>query len=85
MSAEALEAPGSPSELYLASSPAEVEQARPYMTGDVFDGITIPGLSPESEGLGIVLTHPCSMRADGVRPQRRSVVRRAMRHHLAYG
>lgn len=37
------------------------------MTGDVFDGIAIPGLPPESEGLGIVLTHPCSMRADGVR------------------
>lgn len=67
MSAEALEAPGSPSDLYLASSAAEVEQARPFMTGDVFDGITIPGSSPESEGLGIVLTHPCSMRADGVR------------------
>ena len=67
MSAEALEAPGSPSDLYIASSPAEVEQARPFMTGDVFDGIAIPGLPPESEGLGIVLTHPCSMRADGVR------------------
>ena len=67
MSAEALEAPGSPSDLYIASSHAEVEQARPFMTGDVFDGVIIPGLSPESEGLGIVLTHPCSMRADGVR------------------
>lgn len=37
------------------------------MTGDVFEGISIPGLPGESEGLGIVLTHPCSMRADGVR------------------
>ena len=67
MSAEALETPGSPSDLYLASSPAEVEQARPFMTGDVFGGITIPGTTPHSEGLGIVLTHPCSMRAEGVR------------------
>ncbi len=67
MSDEALEAPNSPPDLYLASSPEEVEQARPFITGDVFDGITIPGLSAKSEGLGIVLTHPCSMRADGVR------------------
>lgn len=68
---ETLEIPGSPSDLYLASSPAEVEQARPFMTGDVFRGIAIPGTTSdttsEGEGLGIVLTHPCSMRADGVR------------------
>ena len=67
LSNEALEAPNSPSDLYLASSPEEVEQACPFMTGDVFEGISIPGLPVESEGLGIVLTHPCSMRADGVR------------------
>lgn len=68
---EALESPGSPSDLYLASSPAEVEQARPFMTGDVFRGVTIPGATPDTapddEGLGIVLTHPCSMRVDGLR------------------
>lgn len=71
MADEALEAPGSPSDLYLASSPAEVEQARPFMTGDVFREIAIPGVTPDTalrgDGLGIVLTHPCSMRADGVR------------------
>ena len=71
MADETLEAPGSPPDLYLASSPAEVEQARPFMTGDVFRRITIPGLTPDTapdgEELGIVLTHPCSMRADGVR------------------
>ena len=62
LSAEALETPGSPSDLYLASSPAEVERARPFMTGDVFGGITIPGTTPHSEGLGIVLTHPATER-----------------------
>lgn len=35
------------------------------MTGDVFGEITIPGL-PE-RGAALVLTHPCSMRVDGVR------------------
>ena len=34
------------------------------MTGDVFDGISIPGI--EGTGLAIILTHPCSMRVDGV-------------------
>ena len=35
------------------------------MTGDVFTQITVPGL--DGTGLAIVLTHPCSMRVDGVR------------------
>jgi len=68
---EALEAPGSPLDLYLASSPAEVDQARLFMTGDVFGEVTIPGVTPDTAPdnarLGIVLTHPCSMRVDGVR------------------
>jgi len=59
-----LESPSSPDDLYLASTPDEVEPARPFLTGDVFDGIEIPGLT--SSGLAVVLTHPCSMRIDGV-------------------
>lgn len=66
MSAEALEDPGSPSNLYLASRPEEVESARPFMTGDVFRNISIPGVDFSSDDFAIVLTHPCSMRADGV-------------------
>lgn len=64
MTDDALEAPGSAEDLYLASTPDEVQPARPILTGDVFDAIEIPGTS--SVGLAIVLTHPCSMRRDGV-------------------
>ena len=34
------------------------------MTGDVFSDVAVPGL--DDAGLAIVLTHPCSMRVDGV-------------------
>ena len=34
------------------------------MTGDVFTDVAVPGL--DGTGLAIVLTHPCSMRVDGV-------------------
>ena len=34
------------------------------MTGDVFADVALPGL--DGSGLAIVLTHPCSMRVDGV-------------------
>ena len=65
MPEDALERPDAAEHLYLAASQDEVPTARPFMTGDVFDSIAVPGLS--SAGLAIVLTHPCSMRADGVR------------------
>lgn len=44
--------PSLPDDLYLASTPDEVEPARPFLTGDIFDGIEIPGLA--SAGLAIV-------------------------------
>ncbi len=64
MTDDALEAPASAEDLYLASAPDDVEPARPILTGDVFNAIEIPGTP--SVGLAIVLTHPCSMRRDGV-------------------
>ena len=64
MSQEELECPVTASDLYLAASSDEVEIARPFLTGDVFSGVLVPGL--ESSGLAIVLTHPCSMRVNGV-------------------
>ena len=65
MTQEFLESPTSIDELYLAKSPDEVAGARPYITGDIFRDIPIPGF--EGTGYGIVLTHPCSMRSDGVK------------------
>lgn len=65
MSGHTLECPDAAEHLYLAASQDEVPTARPFMTGDVFTSIAVPGL--DSTGLAIVLTHPCSMRADGVR------------------
>lgn len=64
MTNDSLEYPESTTDLYLASCAEEVELHRPILTGDVFDTISIPGL--QGEGLAIVLTHPCSMRRDGV-------------------
>jgi len=61
---DAPESPGSAADLYLAAAPDEVELARPIFTRDVFNQIEIPGTL--STGLAIVLTHPCSMRKDGV-------------------
>lgn len=43
----------------------EVVATRPLLTGDVLSGIEIPGLG-DRPGLAILLTHPCSMRTDGV-------------------
>lgn len=59
-----LECPDASEDLYLAVTRDEIEPARPVLTGDVFEGIAIPGVG--DVGLGIVLTHPCSMRSDGV-------------------
>ena len=64
MTQEGLEYPSSLDEIYLARSPSEVERARPFLTGDVFRDITIPGV--DNTGQGIIITHPCSMRSDGV-------------------
>lgn len=64
MSQDALECPDAAEHLYLATSPEEVPIARPLMTGDIFTDMAVPGL--DGTGLAIVLTHPCSMRVDGV-------------------
>ena len=74
MSQEELECPATASELYLAASPDEVEAARPFLTGDVFSGVLVPGL--ECSGLAIVLTHACSMRVDGVDLAKRMLMAR---------
>lgn len=44
---------------------AEVSEYRPVMTGDVFAEVDLPLEQPWS-GLVAVVTHPCSMRRDGV-------------------
>lgn len=54
-----LEAPHSAEELYLARG-EEVSEARPLLTGDVLEGVHIPGL--EGSGHALILEHPCSMR-----------------------
>lgn len=59
-----LEYPSSVEDLYLASSREEVERSRPVLTGDVFEGVTIPGV--DERDYALILTHPCSMRKDGV-------------------
>ena len=64
MSGDPLECPDAAEHLYLAASPDELPTARPLLTGDVFANVALPGL--DGAGLAIVLTHPCSMRVDGV-------------------
>lgn len=59
-----LDKPDHADDLYLARVD-EVLPHRPLMTGDVFEGLTIPGVADEP-GLGMLMTHPCSMRTDGV-------------------
>jgi len=59
-----LECPDAAEDLYLAATRDEVETSRPVLTGDVFEDVAIPSI--DGTGLGIVLTHPCSMRTDGV-------------------
>lgn len=58
--ADDLDKPETDDDLYLARG-EEVPPARPLMTGDVFAGITIPGVSDEPAA-GMAVTHPCSMR-----------------------
>ena len=64
MAGGSLEYPDAAEHLYLAASPDEVPVARPLMTGDIFPDTSVPGL--DGTGLAVVLTHPCSMRVDGV-------------------
>lgn len=59
-----LEHPPTPDALYVASNPEDVEPNRPILTGDVFEDVLIPGV--DDSGMAIVITHPCSMRRDGV-------------------
>lgn len=56
---ELLDTPGDEDALYLDRG-QPVDSMRPVMTGDVFDGPTIPGCS--AHALVIVLSHPCSLR-----------------------
>ncbi|HVV36958.1 MAG TPA: hypothetical protein VHC63_10185 [Acidimicrobiales bacterium] len=67
---ELLAAPSSDEQIYLARG-ADVPTTRPRMTGDVLKGISPAGLSAEYV---IVLTHPCSMRSNGVDLAERIVV-----------
>ncbi|HXG40090.1 MAG TPA: hypothetical protein VNJ28_04030 [Candidatus Limnocylindrales bacterium] len=55
-----LDRPSSADELYLARGD-EVEPYRPILTGDVFEGIVVPGTDADA-GLAMVVAHPCSMR-----------------------
>ena len=55
-----LDRPNSIDELYLYRGD-EVVDYRPLMQGDIFEQIEIPGLD-DGASLGIILTHPCSMR-----------------------
>ena len=64
MTDDTLEFPQSSDELYLAAAPTDVEPSRPLLTGDVFADIQVPGF--DESGPAIILTHPCSMRVDGV-------------------
>lgn len=60
----ALESPATEDGLYHSRGP-DVLETRPLLTGDVFRDIDVPGLD-DGPGLAIVVTHPCSMRKDGV-------------------
>jgi hypothetical protein len=63
-----LESPEHPDELYRYRAPFD-SQLRPIMQGDVFEDIAIPGLE-DGQGLAMVLTHPCSLRAGATLRQR---------------
>ncbi|RHK41938.1 hypothetical protein DW066_02590 [Bifidobacterium pseudocatenulatum] len=70
-----LEFPGSserlaPDGLYLARGAGETSPCRPYLIGDVFDGVAIPnGAGGEKKRRVAILQHPCSMRKDGGQPE----------------
>ncbi len=73
-----LEAPATEDDLY-HSRGEEVLPTRPLLTGDVLADVEIPGLD-DGRDLAIVLTHPCSMRRDGVHLQDRIFVARVVEH-----
>ena len=73
---ELLQRPSAASELYLASAPEDVVPHRPLMTGDIFEDIEIPGL--DGSGPATILTHPCSMRSDGVKLVRKLLLCRVV-------
>jgi hypothetical protein len=62
--ADDLEAPDDADKLYAARGD-EIPANRPYMQGDVFADVEIPGVD-DGAGYAAVLVHPCAMRADGV-------------------
>lgn len=64
MTRPALEAPDTPDDLYLARGD-EIPVWRPVNTGDVFADVPL-SIGGERTGRAIVLTHPCTMRTDGV-------------------
>ena len=55
-----LDRPNLSDELYLARG-SDVEAYRPIITGDIFQGLRVPG-SEDDGGLAMVVAHPCSMR-----------------------
>lgn len=61
--ADDLEAPESIDDLYLARGD-DVNGCRPYLQGDVFENVAIPGVDGPP-GLAVITTHPCSMRGKG--------------------
>ena len=69
-----LECPDAAEDLYLAATRDEVETSRPVLTGDIFEDVVIPGT--DGTDLGVVLTHPCSMRTDGVTLAKRLLMAR---------
>lgn len=64
MTKPALESPDDPQDLYLTRGD-DVPAWRPVNTGDVFAGVPLT-IGGERTGRAIVLTHPCTMRIDGV-------------------
>lgn len=54
--------PDDEDDLYLARG-KEVEPYRPLMQGDIFKGISIPGLEDIEYEYVMVMVHPCTMRA----------------------
>lgn len=58
-----LDAPSSSAEIY-DSRGDEVEIVRPLFQGDVFAGVVLPGISDVAR-LAMIVSHPCSMRANG--------------------
>lgn len=64
MTRPALERPETPEGLYLARGD-DIPSWRPVNTGDVFSDVPL-SVGGERLGRAIVLTHPCTMRTDGV-------------------